>query len=96
MTITPPGPLTKKEPAPTTETGPQHSHPTTDVPETTGTCRRCAIDEPCRCAFYAMWRLKSATPAERVAVQLRRRREAALRCPRLPSGLRDPYSASTR
>lgn len=32
--------------------------------------------------------------SEPVSVQLRRRREAALRCPRLECGRRDPFSRS--
>jgi hypothetical protein len=67
----------------------------TETPATACTTGRCGIDEECRCDYYSDWRIVWPTqPDEPVGVQLRRRRLAAYRCPRLASGRRDPISRS--
>jgi hypothetical protein len=49
-------------------------------------------DQRCTCEFYADWATWPTSPNEPVAQQLRRRRAAAQRSPRLACGRRDPIS----
>ena len=65
---------------------------TVAVPDTTCGTGRCGVDEVCVCQFYADWKCHWAAPQD-VATQLRRRRAAAMRSPRLACGRRDPISA---
>lgn len=66
----------------------------TDDDHHSRSCAACAIDEPCVCQLYLDWEIWTSDPSEPVSAQLRRRREASWRCGRLPSGVRDPISAS--
>lgn len=89
------------------EVGPRPGHhPRTEDTDTNNTsshdtakadsiCRtgRCAIGEPCRCDFYADWQV-CWPPLWSLSGQLRRRRVAAHRSPRLTCGRRDPISES--
>lgn len=67
-----------------------------DDAEFTCTTGRCAYGTVCNCAFYAdYWSVVwQAAHTESVSVQLRRRRAASWRCPRLTCGQRDPISES--
>jgi hypothetical protein len=52
---------------------------------------RCAFGEVCVCAFYADWTI-CWPPPRSVPEQLRARRAASYRLPRLACGRRDPIS----
>ena len=55
-------------------------------------CCRCGFDI-CTCEYYAEWKV-SPSLRRSVPEQLRLRRSAAWRCPRLACGRRDPISES--
>ena len=59
------------------------------------TCAVCPEGTECTCWFYRDWTL-CWPPLGSVADQLRRRRAAALRSPRLACDRRDPLSRSCR
>lgn len=67
-----------------------------DGPESSPLCPRCGFGEVCVCDFYRNWTVEWPTqPYEPVSVQLRRRRAAAHRSPRLAGSCRrDPISGS--
>lgn len=90
------GPPECEERAPATETRPHHDHQA-DSPDGSRSCRRCASGTACVCGFYRDWRAgPSRSQHDPIPMQLRRRREASLRCVRLDSGLREPISRSYR
>ena len=73
------------------------THHADNRPMTECTTGRCAINTPCTCEYYRNWKvLWPSRRDEPVSVQLMRRRQAALRCPRLADGRRDPISRSCR
>jgi hypothetical protein len=91
------GPPPTEKPAPTPGNRLSATH-TTSPNYTDVSCPVCALrDQACTCAFYADWYLIwPTTPDESIGVQLRRRRDAALRAPRLACGRRDPISTGWR
>lgn len=67
---------------------------TAKAPNTT--CRCAFTDQVCTCNFYRDWVVIWAARDDSVPDQLRRRRAASYRLPRLACGKRDPISASLR
>jgi hypothetical protein len=70
-----------------------NSHDTAGYPQDNCTNGRCPFGTPCVCGFYASWKVRWA-PRRSVGEQLRSRRAASCRMPRLHDGRRDPISSS--